>query len=86
MHCMLWSHFNNINLWKIFSYYMIDHFKLLWMSIKIILGTGVVTSVPSDSPDDYAALQDLKKKPDLRKKFNITDDMVLKYDPVRKLG
>ncbi|CAG8681744.1 10399_t:CDS:2 [Cetraspora pellucida] len=25
-------------------------------------GTGVVTSVPSDSPDDYTALQDLKKK------------------------
>ncbi|KAJ1908902.1 cytosolic leucyl tRNA synthetase [Tieghemiomyces parasiticus] len=27
-------------------------------------GTGVVTSVPSDSPDDYATLQDLLKKPD----------------------
>ena len=26
------------------------------------LGTGVVTSVPSDAPDDYAALQDLKRK------------------------
>ena len=25
-------------------------------------GTGVVTSVPSDSPDDYAALRDLKNK------------------------
>ncbi|KAJ1677878.1 cytosolic leucyl tRNA synthetase, partial [Spiromyces aspiralis] len=27
-------------------------------------GTGVVTSVPSDSPDDYATLTDLQKKPD----------------------
>ncbi|CAG8511883.1 10578_t:CDS:2 [Ambispora gerdemannii] len=27
-------------------------------------GTGVVTSVPSDSPDDFATLQDLKKKPE----------------------
>lgn len=27
-------------------------------------GTGVVTSVPSDSPDDYATLMDLAKKPD----------------------
>lgn len=27
-------------------------------------GTGVVTSVPSDSPDDYATLADLAKKPD----------------------
>jgi len=25
-------------------------------------GTGVVTSVPSDAPDDYAALRDLKNK------------------------
>lgn len=24
-------------------------------------GTGVVTSVPSDAPDDYAALQDILK-------------------------
>ncbi|KAI5118474.1 hypothetical protein M0805_003735 [Coniferiporia weirii] len=30
-------------------------------------GTGVVTSVPSDSPDDFAALSDLKKKPDFYK-------------------
>lgn len=28
-----------------------------------MLGTGVVTSVPSDAPDDIAALRDLKKKP-----------------------
>lgn len=26
------------------------------------VGTGVVTSVPSDAPDDIAALRDLKKK------------------------
>ena len=26
------------------------------------IGTGVVTSVPSDSPDDFAALRDLQKK------------------------
>ncbi len=25
-------------------------------------GTGIVTSVPSDSPDDYATLRDLKNK------------------------
>ncbi|KAG9013714.1 cytosolic leucyl tRNA synthetase [Tulasnella sp. JGI-2019a] len=30
-------------------------------------GTGVVTSVPSDSPDDYATLMDLKKKPEFYK-------------------
>ena len=26
------------------------------------IGTGVVTSVPSDAPDDFAALRDLKSK------------------------
>ena len=26
------------------------------------IGTGVVTSVPSDAPDDFAALRDLKNK------------------------
>jgi hypothetical protein len=30
--------------------------------LSVIIGTGVVTSVPSDAPDDYAALRDLKKK------------------------
>ena len=34
---------------------------------------GVVTSVPSDSPDDYTALQELKSKPKLREKFRVKD-------------
>ena len=33
-------------------------------TIKEAKGTGVVTSVPSDSPDDYAMTVDLSKKPD----------------------
>ncbi|KFM68479.1 Leucine--tRNA ligase, cytoplasmic, partial [Stegodyphus mimosarum] len=57
-------------------------YTLPMLTIKDDKGTGVVTSVPSDSPDDFAALNDLKKKPELRKKFNITDDMVMKYSPV----
>lgn len=35
--------------------------------------------MPSDSPDDYAALQDLVKKPKLRELYSITDEMVLPY-------
>jgi len=31
-------------------------------TVKESKGTGVVTSVPSDSPDDYATLIDLAKK------------------------
>jgi len=29
------------------------------LTITMDKGTGVVTSVPSDAPDDYAALRDL---------------------------
>ncbi|CAD8104543.1 unnamed protein product [Paramecium primaurelia] len=32
--------------------------------IKMNKATGVVTSVPSDAPDDWATLRDLQKKPD----------------------
>jgi leucyl-tRNA synthetase len=32
------------------------------MTISMTKGTGIVTSVPSDSPDDFAALRDLKTK------------------------
>ena len=31
----------------------------------------MVTSVPSDAPDDYIALMDLKKKPALREKYGV---------------
>ena len=46
------------------------------MTIKEDKGTGVVTSVPSDSPDDYAAFVDLKKKKAFREKYGITDEML----------
>ena len=45
-------------------------------------GTGVVTSVPSDSPDDYTALQDLKKKPKLREKYGVADEWVLPFEVI----
>jgi len=34
-------------------------YSLPMMSISMDKGTGIVTSVPSDAPDDYAALRDL---------------------------
>lgn len=57
-------------------------YTLPMLNIKEDKGTGVVTSVPSDSPDDFAALRDLKSKEPFRKKYGITDEMVLPFDPV----
>lgn len=50
-------------------------YALPMLSIKEGKGTGVVTSVPSDSPDDYAALRDLQQKAPLREKYGITEAM-----------
>jgi len=52
------------------------------MTILMGKGTGVVTSVPSDSPDDFMALGDLKAKPALRQKFGVLDEWVLPFDVV----
>jgi leucyl-tRNA synthetase len=51
-------------------------YTLPLLTISMSKGTGVVTSVPSDAPDDWAALRDLKQKPKLREKYHITDEMV----------
>lgn len=45
-------------------------------------GTGVVTSVPSDSPDDYATLMDLRKKAEYYK----IDPAWAAFDPVPVLS
>ncbi|EPY50222.1 cytoplasmic leucine-tRNA ligase Lrs1 [Schizosaccharomyces cryophilus OY26] len=41
-------------------------------------GTGVVTSVPSDSPDDYATLGELRKKAEF---YHLNPDW-MKFDPI----
>lgn len=47
-------------------------------SATLAQGTGVVTSVPSDSPDDFQTLTDLRKKPEY---YGIEAAWVA-YDPV----
>ena len=49
-------------------------------TISMNKGTGIVTSVPSDSPDDYINLLLFKTDENVRKKWGITPEMI--YDPV----
>ncbi|CAD5211186.1 unnamed protein product [Bursaphelenchus okinawaensis] len=57
-------------------------YALPMLSIKEDKGTGVVTSVPSDSPDDLVTLNELKKKPLWREKWGLKDEHVLPFEPV----
>lgn len=61
-------------------------YKVIYMLPMLNLletkGTAVVSSVPSDSPDDYRSLKDLQEKPALRAKYNLTDEMVLPFLPI----
>ena len=51
------------------------------LTVSASKGTGIVTSVPSDSPDDFAALRDLKEKQALRMKYSLPDHAVLPFEP-----
>lgn len=58
------------------------------LTIKTNKGTGIVTSVPSDAPDDYAALQDLRTIKDddkLREKFNVERQWVAPFEVMTHL-
>jgi len=51
-------------------------------TIKMGKGTGIVTSVPSDAPADYAALRDAQKDEAFRAKHYLTEDMVAPFEVV----
>lgn len=51
-------------------------------TISMTKGTGVVTSVPSDAPTDFAMLRDLQTKEGLRERMGIKEEWVKGFDPV----
>uniref|UniRef100_A0A5B6YLT3 leucine--tRNA ligase n=1 Tax=Davidia involucrata TaxID=16924 RepID=A0A5B6YLT3_DAVIN len=57
-------------------------YSLPMLTILTDKGTGIVTSVPSDAPDDFMALHDLKAKPALRAKYGVKDEWVLPFEIV----
>lgn len=61
-------------------------YTLPLLTISMGKGTGVVTSVPSDAPDDFAALRELKQKPLFREKFGLTAEMVEPFEVIPIIG
>ena len=60
-----------------------DHvFVLPLVTISMVKGTGIVTSVPSDSPDDHMMLLDLQTKKGLREKLNVDEAWVKDFKPI----
>ena len=58
-------------------------YTLPLLSISMGKGTGVVTSVPSDAPDDYIALRDLQRNENgIRDKFPMITDEMVNFDVV----
>lgn len=45
-------------------------------------GSGIVTSVPSDAPDDYMGLKDLKESAELREKYGLKKEEIDKIEPI----
>jgi leucyl-tRNA synthetase len=52
------------------------------LTISMNKGTGIVTSVPSDAPNDYMALIDFQTKEKMRQKYKVEEEWVKGFDPV----
>ena len=46
------------------------------------VGTGLVTSVPSDAPDDWISLEAVKKDPSLKEKYGLTQELIDSVVPI----
>ncbi len=46
------------------------------------VGTGLVTSVPSDAPDDWISLEAVKKDPALKERFGLSQELIDSVVPI----
>ena len=46
------------------------------------VGTGLVTSVPSDAPDDWISLEAVKKDPALKEKYGLSQELIDSVVPI----
>jgi len=57
-------------------------YALPMKTISMEKGTGIVTSVPSDSPDDWAALRDLQTKANIRDEYGVKEEHCVPFNPI----
>lgn len=57
-------------------------YALPMKTISMEKGTGIVTSVPSDAPDDWATLRDLQTKAKLRDEFKVKEEWCVPFAPI----
>ena len=57
-------------------------YALPMFTISMTKGTGIVTSVPADSPDDYVCLRDWKTRKNWRDQYGVKEEWVLPFEVV----
>eukprot|EP00930_Biecheleria_cincta_P032699 TRINITY_DN22676_c0_g1_i1.p1 TRINITY_DN22676_c0_g1~~TRINITY_DN22676_c0_g1_i1.p1 ORF type:complete len:1206 (-),score=292.68 TRINITY_DN22676_c0_g1_i1:49-3597(-) len=60
-------------------------FSLPMLTISMQKGTGIVTSVPAEAPDDYACLMDWKKRENWRGQYGVKEEWCQPFDVVEIL-
>lgn len=60
-------------------------YALPMLTISMEKGTGIVTSVPSEAPDDYACLMDWKKRANWREQYGVKEEWCQPFDVVNIL-
>eukprot|EP00419_Tripos_fusus_P007549 CAMPEP_0172687916 /NCGR_PEP_ID=MMETSP1074-20121228/22044_1 /TAXON_ID=2916 /ORGANISM="Ceratium fusus, Strain PA161109" /LENGTH=1244 /DNA_ID=CAMNT_0013507459 /DNA_START=49 /DNA_END=3783 /DNA_ORIENTATION=- len=57
-------------------------YALPMLTISMDKGTGIVTSVPAESPDDFMCLKDWKSRANWREQFGVKEEWCLPFDVI----